>query len=67
MSETLKRHGGRREGAGRKPAPEGSQRIYITVRVAPATYQALKALEVGDEGLGRVIDRLIAERPPKPD
>jgi len=36
-------HGGKREGAGRKPAPAGTQKVPYSTRLAPLVVEYLKS------------------------
>lgn len=52
--------GGKREGAGRKPAPE--RRLVLSVRVSPETLAALDDLaEREGKGRGETIDMIISD------
>ncbi|MDF2434890.1 MAG: hypothetical protein JWP44_4521 [Mucilaginibacter sp.] len=57
---TQKQHGGRRDGAGRKPMPAEQRKVHISAKIDPATAAAIKAERRPDEPLGAAIDRLIA-------
>lgn len=56
-----KEHGGKREGAGRKPLPDDQKRVQITAIVSPHTLAALTKMKAKGEGWGTVIDRIIRD------
>lgn len=51
--------GGKREGAGRKTAPEG-KRVTMSVRVLPSTKAKLKELSEG--AIGRYLDKIMSKK-----
>jgi hypothetical protein len=64
---TPTKHGGKREGAGRKPLPEQERRVQIAATVAPITADWLLAQRRPELGIGRVIDDLVAEKMSRDD
>jgi len=56
VADTPKQHGGKRDRAGRKPRPD---RVSITVRVARATAEKLRAWAEGPRKIGEFIDKLV--------
>jgi hypothetical protein len=51
--------GGKREGAGRKTAPEGN-RVKLSVRVLPST--KAKLIELSEGAIGRYLDKMVSEK-----
>lgn len=52
--------GGKREGAGRKPVPEGNKRVRLTAYVSPKTMKALNGMsEDLQKPVGQIIDELM--------
>lgn len=52
--------GGKREGAGRKPALPQDKRVTVTVKVSPETKRKLDELKNGGCKIGRLFDELVA-------
>jgi len=53
------KHGGKREGAGRKPASEEKIKTYYTIK--KSTQEAIKVLAKSPRSHGEVIDKAIEE------
>ena len=49
--------GGKREGAGRKPAPEGSQKVTYATKLAPTVVQYLRTRENAAQAIETSIER----------
>ncbi len=59
---TMRNRRGPKPGTGgRPPTPQAEQRVYVGVRLAPATLATIKAAQRPKESLGKVIDRLIQQ------
>ena len=49
--------GGKRKGAGRKPAPEGTQKIPMTIKVEPELRKYLQQCENATEAIETALKR----------
>lgn len=52
-------HGGKREGAGRKPLPPEQRKVRITAVITAGTAALLRASRHRDEHIGETLDRLV--------
>ena len=59
-SAQIRRHGGVRPGAGRKPSGKKSPRKGVYLNILPETVKALELEAGGRRGMGAVVDRLAA-------
>ena len=56
--EEIKKRGGARPGAGRKPTGKKTRRKGVYLNILPETVKALEAAAGGRRGMGAVVDRL---------
>lgn len=54
--------GGKRKGAGRKPAPEGTQKIPMTIKVEPELREYLQQCENATDAIETALKRSKAFR-----
>jgi hypothetical protein len=49
--------GGKRKGAGRKPAPEGTAKVPMTIKVEPELWEYLRSRENATEAIEAALKR----------
>lgn len=63
----MNQRGGKRKGAGRKPAPEGTAKVPITIKVEPKLREYLRQCENATEAIETALKRSKAFRDWKRD
>jgi len=63
----MSNRGGKRKGAGRKPAPDGTAKVPMTIKVEPELREYLRACENATEAIETALKRSKAFRDWKRD